>query len=200
VASASSSFSTSSISSSSLSIAAGSANGRIPCRWSGASSVSTLPLSAAEPVETLLVGGGLAPAAYRAFFLADGAGEELGRGASSAAAVTPEGRRRARIGFGGEFCLPRGTGGVFPTWRGVPALPIGTCCIGPVRERRLIIWDPTRIGTKLGSLVVHQFLPRAQKQRRPAVGRYCGSACGDALRASQVDQMDSSHPNTSTRI
>jgi hypothetical protein len=35
--------------------------------------------------------------------LAGGAGGKLGRGASSAAAVAPEGGRRARVGYGGRF-------------------------------------------------------------------------------------------------
>jgi hypothetical protein len=65
-ASASSSCSTSIISSSSLSIAAGEANDRTPCGQSGASPVSVPPLSAAEVAETLPDGDGVAPTVYRA--------------------------------------------------------------------------------------------------------------------------------------
>jgi hypothetical protein len=56
---------------------------------------------ACEYAETLPAGGGITPAAYRAIFLAGGAGGEVERGASSVAAIASEGGRRARIGFGG---------------------------------------------------------------------------------------------------
>jgi hypothetical protein len=45
--------------------------------------------------------------AYRAFFWAGGAREELGRDASSAAAVSPDGGRWARVGFGGRFLFAK---------------------------------------------------------------------------------------------
>jgi hypothetical protein len=69
--------------------------------------VSAPPLSVVEVAETLSDRGGIAPAAYRATFLADGAGGELGRGASSVAAVALEGRRRVRVGFGDGFARSR---------------------------------------------------------------------------------------------
>jgi hypothetical protein len=45
-------------------------------------------------------------------------------------AVAPEGGRRAKVRFGDGFALPSGTGVIFPTWREVPALPIGSFCAG----------------------------------------------------------------------
>jgi hypothetical protein len=48
----------------------------------------------------------------------------------SAAVVTPEGGRRASVGFWDGFSLPSGVGSVFPTWREVPALPIGSFRVG----------------------------------------------------------------------
>jgi hypothetical protein len=65
VPTASSSCSTSIIISSSLSIATDEANGRTPCERSGASHVSALPLSVAEPAVTLPDGGRVAPVTYR---------------------------------------------------------------------------------------------------------------------------------------
>jgi hypothetical protein len=50
----------------------------------------------------------------------------LGRGASSAAIVSPKGGRRAKVGFGDGFALPSGARAIFPTLRDVPALPIGS--------------------------------------------------------------------------
>jgi hypothetical protein len=49
---------------------------------------------------------GCAGGLHNDIFLAGGAGGELGRGASSMAAVASEGWRRAKVGFGDGFALP----------------------------------------------------------------------------------------------
>jgi hypothetical protein len=60
---------------------------------------------------------------YRVIVLGRWSRGGLGRGASSAAAVAPEGGRRATIGFRDEFGLPSGARDITLTWREVPALP-----------------------------------------------------------------------------
>jgi hypothetical protein len=46
--------------------------------------------------------------------------------------VPPEGGTRAKVGSGDEFGPPSGTGAIFPTWRELPTLPIGSFRVGPV--------------------------------------------------------------------
>jgi hypothetical protein len=83
------------------------------------------------------------------FFGVGGAGGELGRGASSVAAMALEGGRRAKVGFGDEFALSRGVGAIFLTGRELLALPIGSFHVETGAGARAVYlgsrWAPARI-------------------------------------------------------
>jgi hypothetical protein len=59
-----------------------------------------------------------------------GGGEGGPRKGASSPVTALEGGRRAKTEFGNGFCLPSGARAIFPMWRAVSALPIGSCCAG----------------------------------------------------------------------